>query len=102
METVCFSECDDDKLSKLAEKYTAAMTDRLSSYNKESMDTIINKRIELITSPITAWNFILVLHNFGHNKSGIDINRSIDKTLLLTPESIRNLKRVPLMDVSAN
>ncbi len=42
-ETVCFSKHDDDKLSKLAEKCTAAMADRLSGYNKEAMDSIMNK-----------------------------------------------------------
>ncbi len=42
-ETVCFSKCDDDKLVKLAEKCIAVMADRLSSYNKEAIDTIMIK-----------------------------------------------------------
>ncbi len=39
----CFSKRDDDQLSKLAKKCTAAMADHLSTYNKEAMDTIVNK-----------------------------------------------------------
>ncbi len=39
-ETVCFSKCDDEKLSKLAEKCTLHW---LTAYNKEAMDSILNK-----------------------------------------------------------
>ncbi len=42
-ENVCFTKCDDTKSSKLAEKCTSAMTDHLSTYNKESMEAIMSK-----------------------------------------------------------
>ncbi len=43
MEHVCFAKHNDEKLNKLAEKYTSAMVDCLSDYNKESIEVIMNK-----------------------------------------------------------
>ncbi len=44
---VCFSKHDDDKLDKMTEKVSAAMTDRITASNIQTMESILNKNDQL-------------------------------------------------------
>ncbi len=39
-ETVCFAKCDDDKLTKMAQKVSAVMVEQIAAMNKQAMKSI--------------------------------------------------------------
>ncbi len=42
-ETVCFSKCDDEKLTKMAEKISAVMANKIAASNNEGFESVLNK-----------------------------------------------------------
>ncbi len=42
-EVVCFAKCDDDKLTKMAAKVSAAMAEQIAASNKLDMDSILDR-----------------------------------------------------------
>ncbi len=40
-EVVCFAKRDDDKLTKMAEKVSAAMAEQIAATNKQAMESIL-------------------------------------------------------------
>ncbi len=42
-ETVCFSKCDDEKLTKMAEKLSAVMANKIEASNNEAFELVLNK-----------------------------------------------------------
>ncbi len=40
-ETVCFTKCDDNKLTKIAEKVSATMAEQIADINKQAMESIL-------------------------------------------------------------
>ncbi len=42
-EKVCFSKCDDEKLTKMSEKISAVMAGMITASNNEAFESILNK-----------------------------------------------------------
>ncbi len=46
-ETICFTKLDDDKLTKMAQKVSAARAEQIAATNKQAMESILETLIKM-------------------------------------------------------